>query len=327
MTRVIIVGAGLMGRWHADTAVKAGARVVAIVDPDESRAAALSAAYRECRGTARLDEALGLAEVVHICSPTPTHAPLARLALEAGRHVLVEKPVAETASETAALVDAAGAKGLVFCPVHQFLFQDGVLRALDELARIGPLQHVRFTMCSAGADREDDAGRDRVALEILPHPLSLLARLTPGRVSAATWSIRHPAAGEILAVTEVGAVTASILVSMRGRPTTNRMELIGSGGAIEADLFHGFSVTLDGAVSRARKITHPLTHAAQVAGTASSNLVRRASRREPAYPGLRRLFELFYAAAAGTGTAPIAAAEILDVVEACDSLTRMVRER
>ncbi len=322
--RVVIVGAGLMGRWHADTAVKAGARVVAVVDPDTARAAKLASKHEGCRAEGEFARALELADVVHVCSPTATHAAAARLSLEAGRHALVEKPLASSAAETASLLALAEARGVLLCPVHQFLFQDGVETALAHVSAISPLTHVAFTMCSAGAEGCDEAARDRVALEILPHPLSLLGRFASERLVAAAWSVRRPAAGEIRVLGQVGTLTVSMLISMAGRPTANRMEIIGARGTIEADLFHGFAVLRDGRVSRARKIGAPFAHAAGETGAAAANLIRRASRREPAYPGLRRLFVSFYEAALASGRPPILPAETLDVAETCERLASIL---
>ncbi len=318
--RVAIVGAGLMGRWHADTAVKAGARVVAVVDPDLPRAERLAARHPGCRPAADLSEVVESADVVHVCSPTASHAAAARLAIAAGRHALVEKPLAPSLAETAELLERARAREVLLCPVHQFVFQDGVRTALEALADIGPLVHARFTICSAGAREPRD--RDRIAMEILPHPLSLLARLASAPLPGAEWWARRPSAGELRVAGQLGAMTASILVSMTGRPTVNRMELFGARGAVEADLFHGFAVTLDGRVSRARKIAGPFARAAREAGAASANLARRLGRREPAYPGLRRLFAEFYEAATTGGPPPILPAETLSVAETCQRLVQ-----
>jgi predicted dehydrogenase len=326
LLRVAIVGAGLMGRWHAHAARHAGAQVAAIVDRDAARAKALAARYPGCRSGTRLDESLDAVDAVHVCTPTAAHGPLAREALNGGRHVLVEKPLATTAVETADLLGAAASNGVLLCPVHQFLFQDGVERALVRLLAIAPLRHVAITICSAGADAADSATRDAIAADILPHPLSLLGRVLPGTVCDLDWSVRHPAAGEVRALAQGDDVTASLVVSMSGRPTTNRMELVGGGGTIRVDLFHGFAVTLGGTVSRARKVAQPFTEAVVVTAAAAANLVTRAWRREPAYPGLRSLIERFYRAAATGDVCPITPREILDTARACDRLERALAE-
>ena len=90
--RVAIIGAGLMGYWHGQTARHLGSQVVAVVDPDASRAREVA---RAC-GTAAIgtDATKFLRrrdlDAVHICSPAQTHGALAAQALEAGVNVLVE---------------------------------------------------------------------------------------------------------------------------------------------------------------------------------------------------------------------------------------------
>ena len=309
-----------MGRWHAHAAGHAGARVAAVVDPDRSRADRLAARHRGCRVFVELREALDDVDIVHVCTPSPTHVSVAAQALAARRHVLVEKPLAPTADETADLLAIAESQGVLLCPVYQFLFQDGVQTALTGRSAIGPLRHADVTICSAGAEGLEDTARERVALEILLHPLSLFERLLPGALAELDWSIGYPAIGEIRALGRAGDVTVSILVSMSGRPTMNRMQLIGTTGSTHVDMFHGFAVTQDGAVSRARKLDQPFVFAARLAGGAAANLVRRVWRSEPAYPGLRGLVERFYDAATRGGPNPISPAETFAVARAYDRL-------
>ena len=97
----------------------------------------------------------------------------------------------------------------LLCPVHQFLFQDGTRAALAALAEIGPLLHVDVRMCSAGAEGGGRTVAERIAWEILPHPLALLARLQPDPAELFEWSVRHPDLGEIRALGQSGSVTAS----------------------------------------------------------------------------------------------------------------------
>lgn len=318
--RVAIVGAGLMGSWHARCAAAAGARVVAIADTDQPRADRIARGHRGCRAVPGLDDALALADVIHICTPTGTHAALVAQTLRARRHALVEKPLASTASETIELLALADAHGVILCPVHQFVFQDGVRAAAAHLNAIAPLIHLDFMICSAGATAGDDRTRDAVAFEVLPHPLSLVAGLLPGALPRMQWSARRPAAGELRVTGEADHVSISMLVSMRARPTRNRLEILGTGGSMHVDLFHGFVSSYPGSVSRARKITQPFVIAATDSAAAAVNLARRAIRREPAYPGLVRLMRQFYAGI-GEGTpGPIPPADTLAVAEAWDAI-------
>lgn len=314
--RAVIVGAGLMGGWHARGVVAAGARVVAVCDPDRGRAERLAARHRGCRAVAEFDEAIAAADVIHICTPTGTHHTLVAQALRARRHVLVEKPLAATAAATAELLAVAESHAVLLCPVHQFVFQDGVRAAAAGLASIAPVVHLDFMICSAGAAGSDDATRDAVALEILPHPLSLVASLLPGALSRMQWSARRPSAGELRVIGVADGVSVSMLVSMCARPTRNRLEILGARGSMRVDLFHGSVVSYGGAVSRVRKMTQPFTMAAADTAAAAVNLARRAIRRELAYPGLRRLLTEVYGAIGAGAPCPLPAADTLAVAEA-----------
>lgn len=319
--RVAIVGAGLMGQWHADAVRRTGGAVSAIVDRDEHKAAQLLRLHPKARIAPDLASVLkaDLADVAHICTPAQTHEVLAQQALEAGLHLLVEKPLTETAEATAQLLHLAESKRLFLCPVHQFLFQAGVLRAQNAIGRLGALLHVDTLICSAGAERGlQDA--DLIVADILPGPLSLIARFVPNAIGNASWRVEHPAKGELRASTSVENVSISVLVSLNGRPTVNALRLIGERGSVHADLFHGYSVVEPGAVSRARKIAHPFLRSGATIFSAAANLASRARRREPAYPGLRELIRRFYESLRTGESPPISPGETLAVAAARDRI-------
>ena len=113
--RAGIVGAGFIGAVHARSARLAGARLTGIAtsSPERSREAAGRLGAERAYATAEALVTADDVDVVHICSPNATHAPLATLALEAGKHVICEKPLGRDASESYDAwqrVDAAGVK-------------------------------------------------------------------------------------------------------------------------------------------------------------------------------------------------------------------------
>lgn len=321
--RSLVLGAGLMGRWHARAIRQAGGLLAAVVDADPAAARRLATRHR-CAAESSLAAALarGGVDVVHVCTPSPTHAALVVEAIEAGTHVLVEKPIAPTAAACDRLLDLAASRSLLLCPVLQFVCQRGVGRALGALPGLGPVRHIDFVACSAGADGMDDAMRAAVALEICHHALALLGRLCPD-VEPAGWQVRHDTAGELRAVAAVGGATASILVSMRGRPTRSTCRAVADGGTIHLDFFHGFSVIERLAPTRLGKVARPFVLSGAVAGAAAANLVRRAATREPAYPGLAAFISRFYRAVRTGGPAPISAEEARRIARVAEAIGRM----
>src|SRR6476660_3181733 len=125
--RVGIVGAGLMGRFHARAARQAGARIVAIADADVTAAKRLASfsGKKVLAGTVEELMTPDRVDAVHVCTPPADHASVCSLILRRGMHVLCEKPLTQTAAEAQTLLDLAASSKLILCPVHQFPFQAG----------------------------------------------------------------------------------------------------------------------------------------------------------------------------------------------------------
>ena len=321
--RAAVVGAGLMGRWHAHAIQRAGGRVVAIIDADLRRGERLAAGIGGKPAVGRDASYLLSGEpidVVHVCTPVDSHEAITSTALSAGSHVLVEKPLAGDGATAERLHARATEQGLLLCPVHQFLFQPGVLHASRWLSELGTIRHFELVACSAGADQGSRDEREQVARDILPHGLSLARRLLGPAWLESGWYIAPGAAGEIRASTSCGPTSISIMTSMRARPTENSLTIRCDGGTVRANLYHGYASLERGAPSRLDKLARPFAGAALVLGAATSNLARRAVRGESAYPGLRELIARFYRATTGAGDTPITAAESIDVARARDTL-------
>lgn len=133
---VVVAGYGLAGRaFHAPlVAATEGLRVSAVVTNDERRRAELAADHPGARAVGALDEALDDADLVVIASPNRFHVELAQQAIAAGKHVVVDKPLAVTAAQARTLDQEATEAGVVLSVFHNRRWDDDFLTLRREVA-------------------------------------------------------------------------------------------------------------------------------------------------------------------------------------------------
>ena len=114
-------------------------------------------------------------EAVVVATPVETHGLLARQALDAGKHVLVEKPVAGSSDEARQLAELADEKDLVLMVGHTFLFSPRVeaIRNLIDSGEMGTLQYVTSSRLNLGIHRPDA----NVIWDLAPHDFSIVFHL------------------------------------------------------------------------------------------------------------------------------------------------------
>ena len=322
-----MVGAGLMGRWHAHYARRNGAQVAAIVDGSTQAASTVAGLSGNAAVFGDMGAMLEAAKprAVHICTPLATHLALALQAVEAGAHALVEKPLTATAGETQALLQKAQERGVVVCPVHQFAFQRGMARATVALEVLGEALHARFAIHSAGGEGSS-AEPDAIIADVLPHPFSVVQALWPrSPLLARDWSATRPRSGELHVRGASGSVPVDIHISMNARPTRCDLEILCSAGSIHLNFFHGYATVRQGKPSRADKIGQPFRIAGSTFTIAAVNLAGRAWRRELAYPGLGELVGAFYGAVRGTRGPPVPVDDALAVARVREHLLEQTR--
>ncbi|TDW24297.1 Gfo/Idh/MocA family protein [Kribbella kalugense] len=134
MDRVGICGAGRISGFHASAFQRAGLEVVAVADPRLEAAAALATVYgaKPYSGLGEMLDAEQL-EVVSIATPHHLHLPQAMMALDRGVDVFVDKPLALTPRDGAAILDRARSLGRVVGINHNLLFHPAVIRAREIL--------------------------------------------------------------------------------------------------------------------------------------------------------------------------------------------------
>jgi predicted dehydrogenase len=142
VTRVGVAG---LGHWGPNLARNFDdlAELTWICDGSAEQLALFRRRFPQAQATERFEEMLAdeTLEAVVIATPVPTHHELAKQALEAGKHVLVEKPPAMRAAEMDELVALAGDRNLVLMPGHLLLYHPGVQK-LKELIDGGDLGEV-----------------------------------------------------------------------------------------------------------------------------------------------------------------------------------------
>jgi predicted dehydrogenase len=129
--------------------------------------------YPGVHTTSSFDEVLAdpSVEAVSIATPPSTHYNLVKQALTAGKHVLVEKPLATTTADAEELVELAERKGLVIMPGHTFLYSPAVnkVRELIDSGELGEIFFITSSRMNLGMYQPDGVLRD-----LAPHDLSIL---------------------------------------------------------------------------------------------------------------------------------------------------------
>jgi predicted dehydrogenase len=147
LIRAAVVGTGFVGPFHVDAIRRGGyGEVVAIAGSDAARTRARAAALGVPRATADVRELLDdpSIEIVHICTPNRTHVELATAVLEAGKHLVLEKPVALDSKSARGLADLARRQGLHAGVALTYRGYPMVrrARALVQAGEVGPIRLV-----------------------------------------------------------------------------------------------------------------------------------------------------------------------------------------
>lgn len=152
-------------------------RVVALCDRSEAALTRVGAACPEARRVGDLQAVLDDPEVeaVAIATPVATHAPLARAALRAGKHVLLEKPMATSERDGEELIRLAEKGGLTLMVDHTYVFSSPVrkIRELIQTGEIGNVFYIDGVRINLGLFQSDV----NVLWDLAPHDLSIVDHL------------------------------------------------------------------------------------------------------------------------------------------------------
>jgi predicted dehydrogenase len=179
MMRVGVIGYGYWGpNIVRNFLARSNVNVSIVADANLDRLAEIKRVYPMIQTTAEAHEIIRSPDIdaVVIATPVDTHYPLALAALTAGKHVLVEKPLASTLAEAEELVMLAEAKNLVLMVDHTYLYSEAVktIKKLVDSGEIGNIQSFSSTRVNLGLFQSDI----NVLWDLAPHDISILLHLT-----------------------------------------------------------------------------------------------------------------------------------------------------
>ena len=188
---IAVVGCGYWGSKHVRVlhSIDAVGQVV-LVDACEPRLRNIARTYPNAVRFASLEDALPHVDAVIVATPPTTHVPLALMALDAGKHVLVEKPLAPTAREARTLIASAARSGTVLMVGHTFEYNPAVwkLRELVQNRVLGDVYYLDSARLNLGLYQNDV----NVILDLAPHDVSIVNHVLGEKPTAVqAWASRH----------------------------------------------------------------------------------------------------------------------------------------
>jgi 2-alkyl-3-oxoalkanoate reductase len=278
-----------------------------------------------------VDELLDAAQphVVHVVTPPATHAALAIHLLDAGVHVLVEKPMALTIAEAQDMRAAARRNDRYLTVNHNRWFDPVVeqARALLQSGALGTLVGVEVFQGAAAGEADAPPGQQAhwsaelpggILCNLAPHPVYMLRGLI-GPVEDVQVLARRDAQGrlcELRAIAAGAVALGGLTISMQAQPFMNRLTLFGTQMTAEVNLNN---MTL--IIRRTRKLPKlvgkvlpNLEEAFQLVRATVINGVEFVRGRQRYFPGMGVHFAALYRALAAGAAPPVSADEGCDAV-------------
>lgn len=181
MSTSVSIGIAGYGYWGPNLARNfdslPGAELVAVCDANPARLVHLRKTNPGVQPYAEFHEMLAdpRIDAVAVATPVATHHRLAKAALMAGKHVLVEKPMAGSVEDCRDLIETAAFHGLTLMVGHTYLYSEAVRKILEIIASgdIGEVRYINCQRLNLGLYQQDI----NVAWDLAPHDLSIILRV------------------------------------------------------------------------------------------------------------------------------------------------------
>jgi predicted dehydrogenase len=237
---VAVVGYGYWGPNLARNVAESPEMILkALCERDAVSGAAFSQRFSGVPVHTEFDEVLGdeSIDAVLIATPPATHHALVKRALEAGKHVLVEKPLATTTAHAVELVELAEREDLVLMPGHTFVYSPAV-NAVRSLLTEGVLGEVYFV--TSARMNLGKYQRDGVVTDLAPHDLSILMYWLDEpvvQVTCTACTVFQEGVPEtaFMTLTFASGTTANIQVSWLAPRKVRQMVVVGSKRMVQYD--------------------------------------------------------------------------------------------
>ena len=359
MMRVGIIGCGKQADAHAAQIQRiSGCEIVGVCDTEPLLAKQLAERYAISEHFGSVEDLLHIAkpEVVHIITPPQSHFPLGKLCLEAGCHVMVEKPFTLDFREAEVLVDIAATRKLKLTVGHHHQFSDVAIQ-MRELIRDGFLGsepvHIesmfgydftdeRYAKALLG-DRAHWVRRlpGKLLHNILSHPVSKIAEFIKDdrpRVIAHGFTSRflekineHEIIDELRVIVLDGTsnTTAYLTFSSQINPIQHQLRLYGLKNSLILDYATEtlMQIRKTNYKSYLNHIVPPFLYGKQFLAQSAGNLKRFVARTLNFESGRRRLIESFYNSIRDWTAEPISYKQILLTSWIMDEIFRQLNEK
>jgi predicted dehydrogenase len=354
--KVAIVGCGKIADAHASQIARiAGCEIVAVCDRELLMAKQLYERFPVKHYFGDLTELLSKAQphVVHITTPAETHYHLARLCLEHGSHVYVEKPITLNAAEAQALVALAEHRGLKLTAGHddQFSHVTRRMRALIRSGYLGgPPVHMESSFCydlsdpayarALLSDKNHWVRRlpGKLLQNIISHGVARIAEFlrsdSPQVIAHGFVSPLLKSMGETEIIDELRVIiseedegtTAYFTFSSQMRPSLHEFRVYGPRNGLVIDQDQETLLRIRGRryASYAEKFIPPAALASQYLGNLKTNVGTFLRRDFHMKAGMKCLIESFYRSISNKEPPPIPYRELLLTARIMDSIFEQV---
>jgi predicted dehydrogenase/nucleoside-diphosphate-sugar epimerase len=345
------VGCGLNSDYHINFAKSyPGLEIIGVIDKDEKKAKECTAKYGISKYFFTIKDMVkyNKPDVIHIITPPQTHFALAKEAIQAKCHVVVEKPMALNLKEAKELFDLAHQYGVMLCTMHNHFFDPCMLKARD-LIRTGKAGKIINIESYYGLNTKIDAFRKYPAPDVLPwiyslpggvfhdfmpHPLYVMLPYLgkPQRIQVMEKSfgeLPQNISDELRILIKGDKAFGVLIFSFASKPHYHFVRIYGTKMMVHVN-FDTMSTTchpVSYLPKAAQKATYNLSESWQLFSNTVSNVWNFGRGKLRPYQGMKVLIHRFYDAINGKGEIPVSKDDVLMVVETMDKIWNQIKNK